>query len=67
MNTSITQGRLQNMALKSLFTCIVAMLSFAAYGQNSHRCIDDGLDLDLIHSDPEAFDISMDMDTRGNL
>jgi len=55
------------MALKSLFTCIVAMLSFAAYGQNSHRCIDDGLDLDLIHSDPEAFDISMDMDTRGNL
>ena len=39
----------------------------AAFGQDSYRCVDDNLDLDLIHSDPEAFYISMDMDPRGNL
>ena len=56
------------MALKSLFTCIVVLTTFdAAYGQDSYRCIDDGLHLDLIHSDPKAFYISMDMDPRGNL
>ena len=56
------------MDLKQLFIGIVVLTSFgAAYGQDSYRCIDDGLDLDMIHSDPKAFYISMDMDPRGNL
>ena len=56
------------MALKTLFICIVVLASCdILYGQDSYRCVDDGLRLDLIHSDPEAFYISMDMDPRGNL
>ena len=56
------------MALKTLFIGIVVLMSFGtSYGQDSYRCIDDGLHLDLIHSDPKAFYISMDMDPRGNL
>ena len=56
------------MALKALFTCIVVLpLCSVAFSQDSYRCVDDGLHLDLIHSVPEAFYISMDMDQRGNL
>lgn len=56
------------MALRDLFICIVVLASYGvAYAQDSYRCVDDGLRLDLIHSDPEAFYISMDMDPRGNL
>ena len=54
--------------MKQLFICMVVLASCGvASGQDSYRCVDDGLDLDLIHSDPEAFYISMDMDPRGNL
>ncbi|MGY8748106.1 MAG: hypothetical protein ACKVHR_08640 [Pirellulales bacterium] len=38
-----------------------------AFGQDSYHCVEDGLDLGLIHSDPKAFYISMDMDPRGDL
>jgi N-sulfoglucosamine sulfohydrolase len=56
------------MALRDLLICIVVLASCGVvYGQDSYRCVDDGLRLDLIHSDPEAFYISMDMDPRGNL
>ncbi len=56
------------MTLKSLFICLAVLTSCGiAFGQDSYRCVGDGLDLDLIHSDPEAFYISMDMDPRGNL
>ena len=56
------------MALKELFIGIVVLTSLgAAHGQDNYRCLDDGLQLDLIHSDPKAFYISMDMDPRGNL
>lgn len=56
------------MAGRNLLVCIV-VLAFCEmlYGQDGYRCVDDGLRLDLIHSDPEAFYISMDMDPRGNL
>jgi hypothetical protein len=37
------------------------------FSQDGYRCIGDGLHLELIHSYPEAFYISMDMDPRGNL
>jgi putative heme-binding domain-containing protein len=54
--------------LRTPFICIFVLASYgAALGQDSYRCIDDGLHLDVIHSDPEAFYISMDMDPRGNL
>lgn len=56
------------MRLKNLFAFIVILASWgAAFGQGTYRCVDEGLDLDLIHSDREAFYISMDMDPRGNL
>ena len=56
------------MTLRTPFICIFVLASYgAALGQDSYRCIDDGLHLDVIHSDPEAFYISMDMDPRGNL
>jgi putative heme-binding domain-containing protein len=56
------------MTFRSFFVCIVALASCSiTFGQDSYRCLDDGLSLDLIHSDPEAFYISMDMDPRGNL
>jgi len=56
------------MHFKELFSCIVVLVSCGgAFGQDGYRCVDNGLDLDLIHSDPEAFYISMDMDPRGNL
>ena len=50
----------------SIFILVLASCG-AALGKDSYRCVDDSLDLDLIHSDPEAFYISMDMDPRGNL
>lgn len=37
------------------------------FAQTSYDLVDDGLDLNLVHSDPKAFYISMDMDPRGNL
>ena len=56
------------MGFRDLFICIVLLASCGgALGQNSYRCVDDGLNLDVVHSDPEAFYISMDMDPRGNL
>lgn len=56
------------MGFRNLFICIVLLASCgSALGQNSYRCVDDGLNLDVVHSDPEAFYISMDMDPRGNL
>jgi putative heme-binding domain-containing protein len=56
------------MTLKNLLFCIVVLASHCtAFGQNSYRCVDPRLQLDVIHSDPEAFYISMDMDPRGNL
>ncbi len=56
------------MGFRDLFICIVLLASCgSALGQNSYRCVDDGLNLDVVHSDPEAFYISMDMDPRGNL
>lgn len=56
------------MRFRDLFVCIVMLASCnIAFSQDSYRCVDDGLNLDLIHSDPEAFYISMDMDPRGNL
>lgn len=56
------------MTFIKLSACIVALASCSvAFGLDSYRCVDDGLRVDLIHSDPEAFYISMDMDLRGNL
>jgi hypothetical protein len=41
------------MALKALFTGIVVLASCSiASSQDIYRCVDDGLHLDLIHSDP---------------
>ena len=46
-------------------------LSFFAapvtHGQDRYDCGDPLLKLDVVHSDPKAFYISMDMDPRGNL
>ena len=68
MSTKSTRGVDQDMASRELFSCLVVLMSFGvACGQDSYHCVDDGLRLDLIHSDPEAFYISMDMDPRGNL
>ena len=56
------------MTFRDLLVCIlVVAVCGGASAQDSYHCTDDGLDLDLIHSDPEAFYISMDMDPRGNL
>ncbi|MFT5303951.1 MAG: glucose/arabinose dehydrogenase, partial [Mariniblastus sp.] len=56
------------MTYTKILICIVALASCSvAFSQDSYRCIDKGLRSDLIHSDPEAFYISMDMDPRGNL
>jgi N-sulfoglucosamine sulfohydrolase len=56
------------MTFTKLLICIVALASCSvAFCQDSYRCVDDALRLDLVHSDPEAFYISMDMDPRGNL
>ncbi|MFT5525037.1 MAG: putative heme-binding domain-containing protein [Pirellulaceae bacterium] len=68
MNPRITAGVDQDMTLRNLFIYLVAFASCgAAFGQDGYRCLDDGLQLDLVDSDPEAFYISMDMDPRGNL
>lgn len=54
--------------MRHLLLCILLLTSRGLVsGQDSYRCLDDGLKLDLIDSDPEAFYISMDMDPRGNL
>ena len=56
------------MALKYLLILsVVLTLHGFAFGQDSYHCVEDGLDLGLIHSDPKAFYISMDMDPRGDL
>ena len=56
------------MAFKDLFISIIVLTLYSvAFGQDSYRCVGNELDLDLVHSDPEAFYISMDMDPRGNL
>jgi len=54
------------MPLRYLLIVLLASAG-VAYGQDSYRCVNDDLDLALIHSDTEAFYISMDMDPRGNL
>ncbi|MGY8793524.1 MAG: family 16 glycoside hydrolase, partial [Woeseiales bacterium] len=56
------------MTLRNLFIYLVVLVSCSVgFCQDSYRCVDNGLRLDLVHSDPEAFYISMDMDPRGNL
>ena len=58
---------MKNLDWKFAFLTVALASCSAAFGQDSYRCVDDGLSLDLVHSDPEAFYISMDMDPRGNL
>ncbi len=54
--------------LRILLIRIVVLASCSTVlGQNSYRCVDQQLRLDVVHSDPKAFYISMDMDPRGNL
>ena len=61
-------GVYPDMIIRNLFMGLVLLASCSvALGQDSYRCVDDGLRLDVIHSDPKAFYISMDMDPRGNL
>ncbi len=57
------------MKLPNLFIISFLLLTSygATFGQNSYHCVDPQLQLDVIHSDPEAFYISMEMDPRGNL
>lgn len=56
------------MKLRPRFHCLLLLVSYSiAFGQDSYRSVDPELQLDVIHSDPEAFYISMDMDPRGNL
>jgi arylsulfatase A len=57
---------------KTFFTtlavsAVIFMSCRMTYGQSRYRCLDPQLKLDVIHSDPAAFYISMDMDPRGNL
>lgn len=68
MNLRIRARVDQDMILRSLFVCVAVLVSCSvAFCQDSHRCVDDGLRLDLVHSDPAAFYSSVDMDPRGNL
>ena len=56
------------MKLRNLYIGLLVLASYgAAYAQNSYRSVNPQLQLDVIHSDLEAFYISMDMDPRGNL
>ena len=56
------------MKLRNLYIGLLVLASYsAAYAQNSYRSANPQLQLDVIHSDLEAFYISMDMDPRGNL
>ncbi|MCZ6673666.1 MAG: hypothetical protein O7C75_12105, partial [Verrucomicrobia bacterium] len=56
------------MKLRIFFIGLLLLTSYGtAFGQNSYHCVDPQLQLDVIHSDPEAFYISMEMDPRGNL
>ena len=51
-----------DMIIRNLFICIVVLASCnIAFGQDSYRSVDENLKLDVIHSDPKAFFISMDM------
>jgi hypothetical protein len=52
----------------SVFCLIIPLLlpTAATRAQESYRSIDKQLQLDVDHSDPKAFYISMDMDPRGN-
>jgi len=53
---------------RNLYIGLLVLAAYgAAYGQDIYRSADPQLRLDVIHSDLEAFYISMDMDPRGNL